>query len=181
MSVQCNTPSTELGFKKSRFLFWQRKSQNTGKICAWKALLPPGLRFFPWDIFFPVSFPCLGKFPVIRVITDIRERGEVAQCRQFSPNAGLVQSTLICFLYISFLSCVFRSVLISLENHLSFLCLCFPISSLYCQLRVQTTQRYLTPSVEYLAQWEMKGCSNIIMEIVFEDKLLCMGNYLVCI
>lgn len=87
----------------------------------------------------------------------------------------------LCFLYISFLSCVFRSVLISLENHLSFLCLCFPISSLYCQLRVQTTQRYLTPSVEYLAQWEMKGCSNIIMEIVFEDKLLCMGNYLVCI
>lgn len=180
MSVECNTPSSELGFKKSRFLFWQRKSQNMGKICAWKALLPLGLRFFPCDIFFPVSFPCLGKFPVLRVITDILERGEVAQCRQ--PQCRICTICFnLCFLYISFLSCVFRSVLISLENHLSFLCLCFPISSLYSQLRVQTTQRYLTPSIEYLAQWEVKGCNNIIMEIVFEDKLFCMGNYLVCI
>jgi len=140
--VEYSTQDAQLGFQKPAFLFWQRQSLNAGKVMVCRNLV-----VVTWFEIFHlrcIFSPHLlsksrhpGMFPVPKVMADMRKRGQMAQCRLQPQHRACTFCIELRSHYTQLLSHIYRNVLVFLEICLSFLHLCFPISSLYCQRRVQ--------------------------------------------
>lgn len=132
--VEHSIQDVQLWFKKSGILFWQRQSLSAGKVTACTRLVVvTRSQIFHLRSIFPHLLSKNhhpGKLPVLRLMANMHKRGQMAQCRLQSWHRACSFCIELCSHYIQFLSYIFRNVLVSLEKYLSFLCLCFPISSL---------------------------------------------------